>query len=527
MTPLVSLRQASLRIRDRVLLEGITWEIRTGEHWAVVGPNGAGKSTLVRALIGEVPIVRGEVFPFEPERLRRQAAYLSFESQRNLIALEDRREDHRAFSGRTKGGARVGDFIQMPRREATHRSADILARIQISPLLDRRIRELSSGEMRRFQIGLALSTHPRLLILDEPYEGLDQTYQTELARIINELMDLERAVVLVTHRRCEIPPNATHVIGVKAGRIVFQGRREKLLDSRWMDRLYASSSLPLSELPAAGVHASIRPLNTPSEVLVDLRNVTVRHRTVPVFENLSWTVRHGQHWAVCGPNGSGKSTLMSLVVGDHPQAYAHAVSVFGIRRGGGGSIRETKAGIGIISAELQVRYRKTITALDVVISGFFDSIGLYRKASRDQTAAAEAWIESFGLQALAGKRFNHLSHGEQRMVLLARSMVKPPQLLVLDEPCQGLDIGNRRLILKAVDRIAATGLTTIFFISHHLDEIPVCITHCLILSREGNQPSRAIVSDPPLTDNRGLESMPPPNSIMLMPGQQGGGKDAI
>jgi len=500
-TPLVSLRQASLRIRDRVQLEGVTWEIRTGEHWAVVGPNGAGKSTLVKALIGEVPIVRGEIFPPEPVRLRRQAACLSFESQRTLIALEDRREEHQAFSGRMEGGARVGDFIRVPRREAKQHAAGILERIQIAPLLDRRVRELSSGEMRRFQIGLALSTDPRLLILDEPYEGLDPTYQAELAQVINELMDLERSVVLVTHRRREIPQNATHVIGVRAGKIMFQGRRENLLDSSWMDRLYASSSVPVSTLPAAARN-SLRPLITPSEVLVDLNHVTVRHRAVALFENFSWTVRYGQHWAVCGPNGSGKSTLMSLVVGDHPQAYANKVSVLGMRRGAGVSIRETKAAIGFVSAELQVRYRKAITAADVVISGFFDSIGLYRKASQDQTDAAEAWIKSFGLQALAGKRFNHLSHGEQRMVLLARSMVKPPRLLVLDEPCQGLDIANRRLILKAVDCIAATGFTTILFISHHADEIPACTTHCLLLSREGNQPTRAIISDPPLTGNR-------------------------
>jgi molybdate transport system ATP-binding protein len=503
MTPLVSLRQASLRIRDRILLEGVTWEIRAGEHWAVVGPNGAGKSTLVKALIGEVPIVRGEIFPFEPARLRRQAACLSFESQRTLIALEDRREEQQAFSGRMEGGARVGDFIQMPRREAKQRASDLLDRIQISPLLDRRVRELSSGEMRRFQIGLALSNDPRLLILDEPYDGLDSRYQSELARIINELMDPERSVVLVTHRRREIPQNATHVIGVRAGRIIFQGRREKLLDSRWMDRLYASSPVPGSKLPAVARN-SPRPLITSSEVLVDLRNVTVRHRAVALFENLSWTVRRGQHWAVCGPNGSGKSTLMSLVVGDHPQAYANNVSVLGMRRGAGVSIRETKAAIGVVSAELQVSYRKAITAADVVISGFFDSIGVYRKASQDQMDAAEAWIQSFGLQTLASKRFNHLSHGEQRMVLLARSMVKPPRLLVLDEPCQGLDIANRRLILKAVDRIAAKGFTTILFISHHPDEIPACTTHCLLLRREGNQPTRAVISDSPLTGNRGF-----------------------
>jgi molybdate transport system ATP-binding protein len=493
MMPLVSLNQASLRVRDRILLEGITWELRRGEHWAVIGPNGAGKSTLVRALTGDVSVVRGEIYPPEPLCLRQQAACLSFEQQSMLIAREDRQDEFRYFSGQLDGGSRVGDLIQPAQPGAKGRPWDILERIQIAPLLDRRIRELSSGEMRRFQIALALSTSPRLLILDEPYEGLDPAYRTELARIINDLMDRERAVVLVTHRPSEIPPNATHVIGVKAGAVVFQGPREDLLDPQRMDRLYASRSLPARALPAAAP-ARARPGAPAFDVLIDLRNVTVKHRGIPVFENLSWTVRAGEHWAVCGPNGSGKTTLLSLVVGDHPQAYANTVRVFGKLRGGGGSIRELKEGIGLISAELQVRYRKAATALEVVISGFFDSVGLYRRASADQRAAAGAWMDSLGIQRLATKRFNHLSQGEQRMVLLARAMVKPPRLLVLDEPCQGLDAGNRRLILQAVDRMAATGGTTLLFVSHLPEEIPACITHRLSLIRSSSGPSRAVAS---------------------------------
>ena len=275
MTPLVSMHQASLRIRDRVLFENITWEIHMGEHWAVVGPNGAGKSTLVRALTGDVPVIRGDISPSEPARLRRQAACLSFESQRKLIAQEDRREELYAFSGRSDKGARVGDVIRLAREGATRRPTTIWEQIQINPLLDRHIHELSSGEMRRFQIALALSTDPRVLILDEPYEGLDQEHRAELAKALNELMGPGRAVVLVTHRRSEIPLNVTHVMGVRAGRIVFQGRREDLLDARRMDSLYALPA-SLSRLPTT-VDLPTQPDKTPSEVLIDLRNVTVKH----------------------------------------------------------------------------------------------------------------------------------------------------------------------------------------------------------------------------------------------------------
>ena len=479
-------------MRDRQILAGTSWAIHTGEHWAVVGPNGAGKSTLVRALTGEVPVVRGRIFPPEPACLRRQAAGLSFEHQRRLIEQEERREEHHAFSGRLDGGSRVGDFIRLPHRGVKNRPADALERIQIEPLLERRICELSSGEMRRFQMAVALSASPRLLILDEPFDGLDPEVREELAKIINELMGPERSVVLVTHRRSEIPPNATHVIGVKAGQVVFQGRREDVLERGRMDRLYARVPTDMRE-PPAGRPPRVAPRDAPPEVLIDLRNVTVAHHGVPVFENLCWTVRSGQHWAVSGRNGSGKTTLLKLVAGDHPQAYANTVRVFGKPRGGG-SIGEIKSGIGLISAELQVRYRKAVTAEEVVLSGFFDSVGLYRRASSAQQAAARVWMESFGIQPLAAKKFNHLSHGEQRMVLLARAMVKPPRLLVLDEPCQGLDSSNRRLILRAVDHIAAAGSTTILYVTHHPDETPACITRRLSLVRTGAGPSRAVAS---------------------------------
>ena len=490
--PLVSLRGVSLRIRDRRILEGTTWELRLGEHWAVVGPNGAGKSTLVRALAGEIPVVGGEVCPAEPALLRRQAAVVSFERHRGMVAREERGDAQRYFSGNVDGGTRVGDLFQSPRRKPPLSGAGLAPSFDIGHLIERRIRDLSAGEMRRFQIALALAAEPPLLVLDEPFEGLDATARNELANLINQLMDANRSVVLVTHRRREIPPNTTHVIGVQGGQVVFQGRREDVLDPQRMDSLYASRFSALRELPAA-VPPQAQSGDTPSEVLVDLRNVTVRHQGVAVFENLSWAVRSGQHWAVCGPNGSGKTTLMSLIVGDHPQAYANTVRVFGKLRAGG-SIQEIKEGIGLISAELQVRYRKAVTAAEVVLSGFFDSVGLYRRASPGQQAAAQSWMTSFAIQGLAGKRFNHLSHGEQRMVLLARAMVKPPRLLVLDEPCQGLDTGNRRLILQAVDRIAAAGSTTIFYVSHHPDEIPACITRRLSLVRSGSGPSRAVLT---------------------------------
>lgn len=476
---LVTLAHAALRLRDRLVFSGVCWEIDKGEHWAVVGPNGAGKSTLVRALAGEIPVVRGAMFPDEPAQLRKQAVIVSFEKQRGIMAREERGETARYFRGDWDGGIRVRDLLRSPSFRMPAGSGDLLSECRVERLIDRRIRDLSSGEMRRVQIAVALAASPQLLILDEPFEALDAESRSQLADIIEGLMDRERAVVLVTHRRRDIVPNITHVLGVKDGRVVFQGPRTTLTPEA-MDVLYSqpapfSGNRPAAVLPHRGSGEAR------GAVLIDLRNVRVCYGGVAVFENLNWTVREGEHWAIYGPNGSGKTTLLRLIVGDHPQAYANAVWVFGQRRGSGSSIRDLRKQIGFVSSELQIRYDKEITAVEAVMSGFFASIGLYRHPGLQQMAAAGRWMDFLGIRHMAKRPFRHLSQGEQRMVLLARALVASPRLLVLDEPCQGLDRTNRRVILNILDQVARAGGTTILYVTHHLDEMPACVSRRLSL----------------------------------------------
>jgi molybdate transport system ATP-binding protein len=369
----------------------------------------------------------------------------------------------------------------------------MLSKCHVERFWDRRIRDLSSGEMRRVQIGLALAASPRVLILDEPFEALDAESRNELADLIQGLMDRERSVVMVTHRRQEILPNITHVMGVKDGHVVFQGPRETLLNTEAMDALYAQPAPFFDDLPD-GMSPRGFASKARRATLIDLQNIRVAYSGVAVFENLSWTVREGEHWVVSGPNGSGKTTLLRLIVGDHPQAYANTVRVLGQRRGSGSIIRELKKEIGLVSSELQVRYVKNVTVLEAVISGFFASVGLYRHPGRQQTTAADRWLDFLGIQHLAGQPFKHLSQGEQRLVLLARALVTSPRLLVLDEPCQGLDRTNRRMILSILDRIAKADATTILYVTHHPEEIPACILRRLSLVRSGAGAFRAVCS---------------------------------
>jgi molybdate transport system ATP-binding protein len=215
--------------------------------------------------------------------------------------------------------------------------------------------------------------------------------------------------------------------------------------------------------------------------LVELRRATVRYGETTVLDRVSWILRRGEHWALLGPNGSGKSTLLELIHGDNPQAYANEVWLFGRRRGAGESIWELREKLGFVSSRLQVAYRRSLPVLEVVASGFFDSIGLYRRPSPAQLAAAERWIGRLGLDELASRPFLRLSYGQRRLALVARAMVKEPELLILDEPCDGLDPANRRMVLELIERIGRQTAASLLYVSHREDELPRCLTHRLRL----------------------------------------------
>ena len=478
--PIVRLDNITIRLLDRLILPDLSWDIERNQQWAVIGPNGAGKTSLMRALIGELPVVRGKIaFPGDSS-FRRKICYVSFELQRRLIAREEDLDASRYFSGNIDS---VTTARQMILENLANSSTpddqfdSIIRQLGIRHLLERGIRLLSAGEMRKAIIAGALLKSPRLLILDEPFEGLDATSQSQLAKIINDLMGAHLQIILVTHRLMEILPGISHILGLKDCRALLQGPRSKILNSNQVEKLFTVPRLR-DTLPFEENLKNNRSDALP-EILVKMKNASVIYKDVVVLDSLNWTMKRGENWAITGPNGAGKTTLLSLISGDNLQAYANEIYLFGKRRGSGESIWDIKQKIGLVSSEFQIRYRKSIRALDVILSGFFDSVGLYRKSDSMQRAKARNWIEFIGLAEKAENPFNRLSYGEQRLLLLARAMVKLPLLLILDEPCQGLDRINRKMILNLVDAVARNGRTHILFVTHHAGEIPACITNLL------------------------------------------------
>ncbi len=465
----------TVRVRDRHILAGTSWTLRQGEQWVVLGPNGSGKSSLVRALAGLAPTSAGSVRVDLPGG-RDAIGYISFELQEGLVRRED---DLSLFDGQGPAGG-------LSARELLYDgdspdAARLAAFFEVEGILDRPVRVLSTGEMRRVLVARALARRPLLLILDEPFDGLDSASR---ARLRQELAALARSgvqMVLVTHRADEILAEVTHAVLVREGRVEALGARGEILTAERLRRLYAPPQEPARSAGASTPRAARGRAGTVQEPLVEMRGVTVRYGGTVVLDGLDWVMRRRENWGILGPNGAGKTTLLALIYGDNLQAYSNDVRLFGRRRGTGESLWEVRERIGIVSVALQIGYRRRLTVREVTESGFFDSIGLYRYPTEAQSGAAEGWICRLGLSALADRVFDQLSYGERRMALVARAMVKSPELLILDEPCEGLDPGNRRAVLGLVDRIGFESDTSIIYVSHIEDELPRSLTHTLRL----------------------------------------------
>lgn len=336
---------------------------------------------------------------------------------------------------------------------------------------------LSSGELRRYQLRKALASHPKTLILDNPFIGLDaetrQQLRTHLLHIANEeSLDL----YLVIAKTDDLPDYIEQVIDMDN-------------DGKTMTLKEYLAQLP--ELPSHVLNHEKRqaiidlPTNMNdyhAEEVVCMHDVSIRYGERTILKDLSWTVRNGERWALSGQNGSGKSTLLSLVCADNPQAYACDITLFGYRRGQSGeTIWDIKRHIGYVSPEMHRSYHRNLPAIHIVASGLKDTVGLYVRPNEQELKQCQFWMSIFGIENLANRSFITLSSGEQRLVLLARAFVKDPELLILDEPLHGLDLVNRRLAKDIIEAFCERKNKTLIFVTHYQEELPLCITNHLEL----------------------------------------------
>lgn len=469
------------------MAEPVDLNIEDGEQIAIIGDNASGKSRLTDMITGRYPLLMNEVeyhfgesaHTLVSENLRHITFHDAYGEADGSYYYQKRWNQHDMDDdiptlrqwlkvGDTEEGARLMSLLYPDDMKGhTHR------------LLDAPVITLSSGELRRAQLARALSTSPKVLILDNPFIGLDVEARTLLCHTLEELIrKAGLQVILILNRPDEVPAFVTHLLPVEGLRLM-----PKVTRAAWEASLCTEPGAVLTagqveDILGLPEHDVTREGFYPEEggEILHFTDVSIRYGARTILDRVNWTVHEGERWQLSGRNGSGKSTLLSLVCADNPQAYACHISLFGHRRGSGESIWEIKKHIGYVCPEMHRAYQKNLPAIDVVASGLYDSMGLYMRPRPEQRAVCLWWMDIFGIGALADRPFLQLSSGEQRLCLLARAFVKDPELLILDEPFHGLDFTHRRRVQDIIEAFCRRRHKTLIIVSHYAEEIPSCVT---------------------------------------------------
>lgn len=458
-----------------------------GEHIAIVGPNGGGKSLLVDMITGKYPLREGTLtYDFRPSSATTAYDNIKYIAFRDTYGSADANYYYQQrWNAHDQDEApEVHELLGEGGDESLRRQLYDL--FHIEPLLDKKIILLSSGELRKFQMTKTLLGVPRILIMDNPFIGLDAQTRDMISQLLETLARrTSLQIVLVLSMLEDIPPFITHVVPVTDRKVGEKLTREAYLDAfrTWDAARAKADARQYDELQRRIADLPYTNTNFTSQEVVKLNKVSIRYDDRTILKELDWTVMRGDKWALSGENGSGKSTLLSLVCADNPQSYACDISLFGRKRGTGESIWEIKKHIGYVSPEMHRAYLKNLPAIEIVASGLHDSIGLYKRPHAEQMAVCEWWMDIFGIAALKDKPFLQLSSGEQRLALLARAFVKDPELLILDEPLHGLDTYNRRRVKKIIEAFCRRRDKTMIMVTHYESELPATISHRLELRR--------------------------------------------
>jgi molybdate transport system ATP-binding protein len=490
----LTLKAVSVHLGGSRLLHELDWTINRGEQWAITGPSGGGKTVLAHTLLGShfytgtiTAATRRIGIVEQQHRFRNRPGSTELYYQQRFNA-SDADQTITVSQELTDAG---WDGVNSSWLDALH----------IRPLLEKPLIQLSNGENKRTQLAAAMLQDPELLILDNPFLGLDAEGRSTLHAIIDGLAAKKIQLILITSPR-EIPQSITHVATLDTGKWVYQGSKAgfhphqdpqiSALDNTILTRPRQEAldntilARPRQEALDNKILARLRQEaldNAGPEFLnaVKMVNTTIRYGEATILDNINWEVKKGQCWNIAGPNGAGKSTLLSLITADNPQAYANEIWLFDRRRGTGESIWDIKKRIGFVSPELHLYFDTGATAENVVASGLFDTIGLFRPLNEEQETLVRLWMTLLSLWDLRSRRLTQLSTGQQRMILLARALIKNPPVLILDEPAQGLDDDQLSRFRSLITILVEAFGTTLLYVSHYRQELPTCIGHFLRL----------------------------------------------
>lgn len=492
MQQIIHIENGVTRMPEWRMDEPVNFTSCDGEQLAIVGPNGGGKTMLVDILIGRHPLLDHDPeYNFAPSTkplVSDNICYITFRDayggdNDRTYYLQQRWNQMEIDESTPTVGSRLEEAYRRagndtPQRRAMQQRLYSLFRMDL--LLDKYVILLSSGELRKLKLTETLLSAPRVLIMDNPFIGLDAATRDQLRELLAAVAgEQQLQIILVLSKNDDIPPFITHVVEVRDKRVL----PKRTLDEYLGQRPPFPDHVLSPEKADAIVSLPYKNTEYHTHEVVGMHQVSIRYGRRTILKDLSWTVLNGERWALSGQNGAGKSTLLSLVCADNPQSYACDISLFGYARGSGESIWDIKRHIGYVSPEMHRAYQRDLPAIRIVASGLKDSVGLYVRPDEAEYDICRFWMDIFGVGHLADHTFLKLSSGEQRLVLLARAFVKDPELLILDEPLHGLDMTNRRLVKDVIEIFCRRHNKTLIMVTHYEEELPACIDHRIRLVR--------------------------------------------
>jgi molybdate transport system ATP-binding protein len=479
---MIEFKNVSIKKGETVILDDINFEIKKGQNWAIFGENGSGKSTLLNIIGGNATPTSGQITrsenaktvlftgDFKANRLVNQS-YQYYQQRYNSDDADITPTVYQIIQNQLNPLYTV-DANSVVLSEAIYTENDIehyAKLLKINHLLHRKIITLSNGETRRVRLLNVLLKKPQLLLLDNPFVGLDVESRRTLHTILQDIM-LEGIQIILVCTPNEIPPNISDIISLKEGKVV------EILRGPFVENLKQKNDINEPKLDQT-ILSKIKsnPIFNDFENAVNFRNVTIQYKGEKVINGINWVVKKGEKWALMGPNGSGKSTILSLIMADNPQGYGNDYDLFDKKRGSGESIWDIKKRIGFVSPEFHL-YTNTYQKIwAIVASGLFDTPQLSKPLTDVQINTVKMYLQLFDLDKDKNKLLNQLSMGQQRWVFLARALVKNPPLLILDEPCQGLDEANMVSFRNLVNDLVVSLDKTLIYVTHYEAEIPACV----------------------------------------------------
>jgi molybdate transport system ATP-binding protein len=469
--PVVHIDKLQLRYQQKQVLKDLNWVIQPGENWLLRGGSGSGKTSLAKAIAGLVKSQGTIQFNFNsqitlPAVAHYVASWYQFkdlEGQSNFYYQQRYNKQATETTATVKFELKdYGIQHQLVFAEAER----LVAALGFSELINSTLIQLSSGEHKKLQLVKALWFKPQLLIMDQPYNGLDKLSREHLNTLLEEVTAAGTHLILISNEK-DLPASINRFAEIKDGQLHETASDDFLAEAEEQNNLQIPEFL--NEGPVSS-----------AESIIKMINVNISYGDKEVLKNINWEVKAGEKWILQGHNGSGKSTLLSLITGDHPQAYANDFYLFGNKRGSGESIWDIKKRMGLISPELHWYFDPSATVRQSILSGFYDSSGLFCEPTYSQRSKADELIAYFGLGDYKDTLMNQLPLGKQRLALLGRTIIKNPELLILDEPCQGLDQQQTQYFNRMVDDLCKNG-TTLIYVGHFEAQLPACIEKRILL----------------------------------------------